>query len=69
MTTVTVSRKFQITIPRSVRESMKLHVGQKLGVFAYNGQIHLLPVVPIQEFRGVFRGLDPTIPDEPDREF
>ena len=48
---------------------MKLHVGQKLGVLAYNGQIHLLPVVPIQEFRGVFRGLDTTIPDEPDREF
>lgn len=69
MTTVTLSSKFQFVIPREVRESMKLKPGQKMGVLAYNGQIHLLPVKPIEELRGIARGMDTTIIDDPDRTF
>ncbi len=69
MNTVTLSSKFQVVVPREVRESMKLKPGQKMSVLAYNGQIHFLPIEPIQNLRGIFRGMDTTIPDEPDREF
>jgi AbrB family looped-hinge helix DNA binding protein len=69
MTTVTLSSKFQFVIPREVRESMKLKPGQKMSILAYGGQIHLLPAEPIENLRGLLRGMDTTIIDDPDREF
>ena len=69
MSTITLSSKFQFVVPREVRESMKLKPGQKMSMLAYNGQIHLMPVEPIQNLRGIFKGMDTTIPDEPDRVF
>ena len=67
MNTVTLSSKFQFVVPREVRESMKLKPGQKMSVLAYDGQIRLLPVRTAQEMRGIARGIDTSIPDEPDR--
>jgi len=65
--TVTVSPKYQIVIPKRVRESMGLEPGAKLHVFHVNGIIHLLPVRPIQEARGMFPGIDTNVPRDPDR--
>ena len=67
MNTITLSSKFQFVVPREVRESMKLKPGQKMSVLAYNGHIRLLPIRTPQEMRGIARGMDTTIPDEPDR--
>lgn len=69
MNTVTLSSKFQVVMPREIRERMKLKPGQKLSVLAYDGQIRLLPQRPVTEYRGMFKGMDTTIPDEPDRTF
>jgi AbrB family looped-hinge helix DNA binding protein len=70
MNEVTVSSKFQIVIPRQVREALKLKPGQKLSVFAEDGRIGLRPIRSIKELRGIYKGL--IVNDferEPDREF
>ncbi len=57
MTSVTVSPKFQVVIPLDVRSSMKLKPGQKLEVFYKGHSIKLVPVIPIEEAYGMFKGL------------
>ena len=67
MPTVTVSPKFQIVIPREVRQAFDLRPGDKLQVFQYDKRIQLVLVRPIREMRGFLRGLDTTVEREPDR--
>mgnify|MGYP000238801669 CR=1 FL=1 len=55
MTLVTVSPKFQVVIPREVREAMGIRVGQKLRVVQYGGRIELVPVEPAANLRGLLR--------------
>jgi AbrB family looped-hinge helix DNA binding protein len=69
MTTVTLSSKFQVVVPREVRERMNLKPGQKLSMLAYNGHIRLAPILPPGAYRGIFKGIDTSIPEEPDRTF
>ncbi len=57
MQTVTVSPKFQIVIPKELREKLKLRPGQKLFVYERNGGIRLEPPRPISELRGIAKGL------------
>ena len=52
MQTVTVSIKFQVVIPKCIREAMRLRPGQKLKVIEYNGRIELIPDRDISELRG-----------------
>jgi len=58
MQTVTVSPKFQVVIPRHLRESMHLRPGQKLQVLAYQGRIELIPDREISDLRGFVRGIN-----------
>ena len=68
METVTISPKFQVVIPKSIREQLRLVPGQKIQAIAYDGRIELLPVRPASEFRGLLRGLDTRVMrDESDR--
>ena len=67
MPTVTVSRRFQIVIPREVREALKLQPGTKLAVFQSGNGLQLVPIRPIREMRGFLRGIDTTIDHDPDR--
>ena len=64
MDVVTVSSKFQIVIPRSVRKALNIQSGQKLQVLTYNGSIHLVPVVPIEQLRGFLKSIDTNVPRE-----
>ncbi len=57
MQTVTVSPKFQIVIPKELREKLKLRPGQKLFVYERDGGIRLEPPRPISELRGIAKGL------------
>jgi len=66
MATVTVSSRYQITIPREVRESLGIRPGQKLEVFRDNEIIVVVPVRDIREMRGFLKGIDTTV--ERDRE-
>jgi AbrB family looped-hinge helix DNA binding protein len=67
MDTVTLSSKFQVVIPRSVRVSLGLKPGMKLQVIEYNGRVEFLPVRKPSEFRGLLKGLKPVIKRESDR--
>ena len=67
METVTISSKFQIVIPRSIRESLGLRPGQKFQAIQYGDRIELVPVRPICEMRGFLKGIDTTIERESDR--
>jgi AbrB family looped-hinge helix DNA binding protein len=57
MSTATVSPKFQIVIPKEIREAAGVRAGQKFAVFAQRGVIKLVPVRPLKEYRGFAKGL------------
>lgn len=67
METVTISPKFQIVIPRAIRDSLDIRPGQKVQVIRYGDRIELIPLRPIQESRGFLRGIDTSIEREQDR--
>lgn len=67
MSTVTISPKYQVVIPREIREKMGLLPGQKVQVIAHQGRIEMIPLVPITDLRGFVRGIDTQIDREDDR--
>ncbi|MCR4407161.1 MAG: AbrB/MazE/SpoVT family DNA-binding domain-containing protein [Anaerolineae bacterium] len=67
METVTVSPKFQVVIPRAIRDSLGIRPGQKVQVIQYGDRIELIPVRPMQETRGFLKGIDTTAEREQDR--
>jgi AbrB family looped-hinge helix DNA binding protein len=67
MQTVTVSPKFQIVIPKSVRESLGLRPGQKMQVVEYEGRIELIPERDLKELRGFLKGINTEFAREKDR--
>lgn len=58
METATISPKYQVTIPKSVRRQLRLVPGQKVQVIAYGDRITLIPLKQARELRGMLRGLD-----------
>ena len=67
MQTVTVSPKYQVVIPKTIREALKLQPGQKLCVIEYDGRIELIPDRDIAELRGFIKGIDTRFEREKDR--
>ena len=67
MQTVTVSPKFQVVIPKSVRESLHLRPGQKMQVVEYEGRIEFIPERNISELRGFLKGINTEFEREEDR--
>ena len=57
MQSVTVSPKYQVVIPKTVRESLNLRPGQKMQVIEYDGRIELMPEREIKELRGFVKGI------------
>jgi AbrB family looped-hinge helix DNA binding protein len=67
METVTISPKFQVVIPKRVREHLGLRPGQKLEVVQIGSRIELVAQQPARSLRGLPRGMDTTVQREPDR--
>ncbi len=67
MQTITLSPKFQIAIPRAIRELLRLKPGQKLQAIAYEDRIELIPLRRAKDLRGFLGGLDTTVERERDR--
>ena len=68
MNTVTVSPKYQVVIPRAVREQMGIHPGERLEVISLGDRIELVPLRPMREMKGFLKGLNPSFErDEADR--
>lgn len=67
MATVTVSSKFQVVIPASIRKSLSIKPGQKIQVIEYNNRIEFILVKPLKEMRGFLKGIDTSIERKQDR--
>ena len=67
MTTVTVSPKYQVVIPKEVRESLGILSGQKVQVLTYRNRIEMIPIRPMQALKGFLKGIDTSVPRDPDR--
>ena len=67
MQTVTVSPKYQVVIPKLIRETMQLRPGQKLRVIEYKGRIELIPDRDISELHGFLKGINTEFEREDDR--
>ena len=67
MTTVTVSEKYQIVIPKEVRKSLGILPGQKIEVIVYEGRAEFVPVREMKEMRGFLRGIETDVPRDADR--
>jgi AbrB family looped-hinge helix DNA binding protein len=67
VSTLTISPKFQIVIPKMIREILRLSPGQKIQAIAYNNRIELIPVRAAKGMRGFLKGIDTTIEREGDR--
>lgn len=67
MQTVTVSPKYQVVIPKSIRETLQLRPGQKMQVVEYEGRIELIPERDIKELRGFLKGINTDFTREEDR--
>jgi AbrB family looped-hinge helix DNA binding protein len=52
-----VSPKYQVVIPKEVRESMGLRVGQEMQVVSRSGLIMLVPERPLSSLRGFAKGI------------
>jgi AbrB family looped-hinge helix DNA binding protein len=69
MAKVKVSPKFQIVIPKAIREEMRLQPGQELLLYLHDGTLRLNPPRSIRELRGIAKGIrwEPTDRDRNDR--
>jgi len=58
MATTTVSPKFQVVIPKEIRNKLHLKSGQKMTVVTKGGVIYFIPEKPLEAFRGFLKGMD-----------
>jgi AbrB family looped-hinge helix DNA binding protein len=66
MDTATISSKYQIVIPRSIREKWKIKPGQKVRLIVYGNHLEVVPVRDIHEARGFLKGMSSEIEREED---
>lgn len=59
METATLSTKYQLVLPRAIRERLKLTPGTKMTVIEKGGVIYLVPKRGIRALRGIARGTKP----------
>jgi AbrB family looped-hinge helix DNA binding protein len=67
METLTLSPKFQVVIPKSIRERLGLAAGQRMQAIVYDDRIELIPLQPARQLRGFLKGIDTTVPRDSDR--
>lgn len=62
-----LSPKYQVVIPKTVRESLHLTPGQPMQVFEFGGAIQIVPQKTAAEMRGFVKGINTQIDKEADR--
>ena len=67
MTMVTVSPKYQVVIPKEIREEMAIEPGQQVQMLVYKGHIVLVPLRPMEEMRGFAKGIEAKFERDEDR--
>jgi AbrB family looped-hinge helix DNA binding protein len=67
MEAVKISPKFQVVIPKKVRESMQLKPGQQMQVIKYGNRIEFIPTKSVESMRGFMKGINTEFKREDDR--
>ena len=67
METVKISPKYQVVIPKKIRESLHLKPGQKVQMIEYGNRIEMIPARSIAEMRGFLKGINTDFEREEDR--
>jgi len=67
MNTVKVSSKYQVVIPKEIRDVIGLQVGTQLEIITYGNRLELVPIQPMKRLKGIFKGIDTDIKREDDR--
>lgn len=67
METVTVSPKFQIVIPLSIRKALGIRPGEKIHIIQYENRIEFIPKKKLKTMRGFLKGMDTALLREKDR--
>ena len=58
MNTVTISSKYQIVIPSSIRKQFNLKPGQRIQFIPYKSTLRVVIVPAIEQAEGMFPGID-----------
>jgi AbrB family looped-hinge helix DNA binding protein len=66
MTSVAISPKFQVVIPKAVREVLKLVPGQRVEVRELNGGVFFEPAIDIMSLQGICPGMNTDVPNDPE---
>jgi len=64
---VKVSSKYQVVIPRAIRQALGIEPGQRLHALLCDGRVELVPIRPIKQMRGSLRGIDTAVERDEDR--
>ena len=67
MEAVKISPKYQVVIPKKLREALNLSPGQKVQMVAFEDRIEMIPVRKISEMKGFLKGIDTAVERETDR--
>ena len=67
MTAVTVSPKFQVVIPKEIREALGIFSGQKIQMLTYQNRIELIPLKSMREMKGFLKGINTNVQRDKDR--
>lgn len=67
MTTITVSPKFQVVIPKEIRKKLNLKPGQKLQVIQLGDRIEYIILKNIKDARGFLKDINTDVDREGDR--
>ncbi len=67
METAKISPKYQVVIPKRLRDALRLSPGQKVQMIMYGNRIEMIPLKELSEMKGFLKGIDTTVTREPDR--
>lgn len=67
MHALTISPKFQVVIPKRIRENLDIKAGEKIQMFQFGNRIELVRVKDIKSMRGFLKGIDTHVEREKDR--
>jgi AbrB family looped-hinge helix DNA binding protein len=67
MNKVTLSNKYQVIIPKEIREKIGLKAGVSIEIITYSNRIELVPIKPIKDLKGILKGIDTNITRDMDR--
>jgi AbrB family looped-hinge helix DNA binding protein len=67
MEAVKISPKFQVVIPKAIRNELHLVPGQKMQAMTYGNRIELVPELDIADMRGFLKGINTSLDRDEDR--